>query len=200
MSDTSSVGSAGIDRWNRFDPLRSDPSHQAPPLRSFAARSRSCTVALSWRGVPLPARAFAAWPIRVVLPSVRIGGAHGVLSARPSQACSRNGWPVISDRPGPRACSSNRAPRLVFVGSICRRLVKLESSNWRQIARATGLASGLDSRLRSVSPCVRQATMSAATLEDRSCHGLSLSQGCGHGLVHSDGLDPVRIIQPQGAP
>jgi len=60
---------AGIDRWNQFDPLRSDPSRQAPPLRLFAARSRSCIVALSWRDVPLPSRAFAAWPIRVVLPS-----------------------------------------------------------------------------------------------------------------------------------
>lgn len=63
------VAFAGIDRGNRFGPLRSDPSRQAPPLRLFAARSRSCTVALSWRGVPLPTRAFAAWPIRVVLPS-----------------------------------------------------------------------------------------------------------------------------------
>jgi hypothetical protein len=100
--------------------LRNDPSHQAPPLRSFAARSRSCTVALPWRGVPLPARAFAAWPIRVVLPSARIGGAHGVLW-RPSQVCSRDRWPIISDRPGPRACSSNRAPRFIFVGLIGRR-------------------------------------------------------------------------------
>jgi len=63
------VAWAGIVRWNRFDPLRSDPSRQAPPLRLFAARSRSCIVALSWRDVPLPSRAFAAWPIRVVLPS-----------------------------------------------------------------------------------------------------------------------------------
>lgn len=140
------------------------------------------------RDVPLPARVFAAWPIRVVLPSARVGGAHGV--QRPSQVCSRDGWPVISDRPGPPACSSNRAPRLIFVGSICRGLREQENRNWRQIARATGLASGLHSRLRSVSPGIRQTTMSAATLEDRSCLGLCLSQGCGHGFVQTGRARP----------
>jgi hypothetical protein len=122
--------------------LASDPSHQTPPLRSFTARSRSCTDALPWRGVPLPARAFAAWSIRVVLPSVRIGGAHGV-HWRPSQVCSRDRWPVISDRPGPRACLSNRAPRLIFVGLIGRRLGNMRAIILAANQREVGLASGL---------------------------------------------------------
>jgi hypothetical protein len=31
-----------------------DPSHQAPPLRSFATHHRSCIDAFPWRDVPLP--------------------------------------------------------------------------------------------------------------------------------------------------
>jgi hypothetical protein len=32
----------------------------------------------------------------------------------PSQVCSRNGWPIISGQPGPRACSSNRHAPIDF--------------------------------------------------------------------------------------
>lgn len=169
------VAGAGIDRWNRFDPLRSDPSHQAPPLRSFAARSRSCIAAcicamFRYRLEPSrPGRSECSFPL--------LGSAALMGFWRPSQACSRDGWPGISVRPGPRACSSSHTPRLIFVGSICRRLRNDKSKVWRHIARAIGLASGLRSRLRSVSPRVRQTAMSASTLEDRSCLGLCLLQG-----------------------
>jgi len=57
-----------------------DPTwSEAPSLRS-AARGGSCTDAFLRRGVPLPntARALAAWPIRWVLISQPVGGAHGV--------------------------------------------------------------------------------------------------------------------------
>jgi len=131
-------------------------------------------------------------------PSLCSGRRRSWGSQRPSQACSRDGWPVISDRPGPHACSSGRAPRFIFVGSICRRVKNMRAISWRLVARAVGLASGLDSRLRSVSPSLRRAAMPALMPEDRSCHGLCLSQGCGHGLVQPAGLDPVRIIWLQG--
>jgi hypothetical protein len=42
--------------------LTCDPSYQAPPLRTFAARYRSCALGMLFPGVPLPIRAFAAWP------------------------------------------------------------------------------------------------------------------------------------------
>jgi len=56
-------------------------------------------------------------------PSLLLGSAALMgFNQRPSQVCSRSGCPIISDRPGPRACSSGRAPRFILVGSICRRL------------------------------------------------------------------------------
>jgi hypothetical protein len=55
-----------------------------------------------WRGVPLPSGSSLRGLVGRAGPSLSSsGGAHGV--QHPSQACSRTGWPVISDRPGPRA-------------------------------------------------------------------------------------------------
>jgi hypothetical protein len=42
--------------------LRDDPSHQAPPLRSFAVRRRSCIDACSCAMFRYRHRTFAAWP------------------------------------------------------------------------------------------------------------------------------------------
>jgi hypothetical protein len=75
--------------------LANDPAHQAPPLRSFAARGRSCIVAslgAMFRYRLEPSRPGTAGGPSLCPPC----GAHGV-SNRPSQACSRDGWPVISD-------------------------------------------------------------------------------------------------------
>jgi hypothetical protein len=132
-------------------------------------------------------------------PSLLLGSAALMgFNQRPSQVCSRSGCPIISDQPGPRACSSGRAPRFIFVGSICRRLGNNKGRN-----------CGGTSRVRSdwllgltpvCGPCLQASGshVAASTPEDRSCLGLCLSQGCGHGLVQPAGLDPVRIIQLQG--
>lgn len=82
--------------------LTGDPSHQAPPLGDSLVRVRSCTVAFLWRGVPLPDdRAFAAWLGDGSFPLASPSGAHGVQC--PSQVCSRDGWLLISEPPGPHA-------------------------------------------------------------------------------------------------
>jgi len=160
------------------EPIR---SAQKRPVTSSATASlirRSQPVMhrrMLLRDVPLPARAFAAWPIRVVLPSARIGGAHGVLAPFAG---------LLPRRVTGHFCPAG--PTCLFVqphAPIDFRRVDLpslrehESRDWRQIARAPGLASGLRSRLRSVSPRVRQTAMSASTPEDRSCLGLCLLQG-----------------------
>lgn len=50
--------------------LTSDPSCQAPPLRTSVASAASCTAAFLPRGVPLrDCKAVAAWLRRIVLPS-----------------------------------------------------------------------------------------------------------------------------------
>jgi hypothetical protein len=41
--------------------LANDPSHQAPPLREIRRSQPVMHRRFSWRDVPLPARAFAAW-------------------------------------------------------------------------------------------------------------------------------------------
>jgi hypothetical protein len=59
---------------------RNDPSHQAPPLRSFAARSWSCIAAFSWRDVPLPAASLRGLAERLVLPSGRPAALLGFIA------------------------------------------------------------------------------------------------------------------------
>ena len=104
------------DRCNRFIATRRVRHIKRLRISHSPVRPRSCTVALLWRGVPLPTRTLRglARPSGPSLVSVRqrSWGFH----QRPSQVCSRIGWTIISDRPGPRACSSERAPRLIFVG------------------------------------------------------------------------------------
>jgi hypothetical protein len=58
-----SIVSAGIDRWNRFDRAQKRPVTSSATA-SLICRSQSVMHrrACSHRGVPLPIRAFAAWP------------------------------------------------------------------------------------------------------------------------------------------
>jgi hypothetical protein len=173
--------------------LTGNPSFQASPLRTFTARHRSCALGMLFPGVPLPIRALTTWP--GVGPSLcSPGNAHGV-HHRPSQVCSRNGWMIISDHPGPRACLSQPLAPIDF-----RRVLRFVRS--RSMLLAVGLASGLsfqsgvpiwNSRLRSVSrsDCeIRREIVPAL--------GFASCRVCGHIEVHSDGLDPARIIKPQG--
>jgi hypothetical protein len=98
--------------------LRNDPSHQAPPLRSFAARNRSCavghalTAAFRYRFEPSrPGRSEWSFPL---LGSATLMGF--IVALR--RFAPANGWRLISDPPGPLACSSRRPPRLILVGVI----------------------------------------------------------------------------------
>jgi hypothetical protein len=72
------------------------------------------------------------------------------------------------------------------------------AKNERQIRVRLDWLLGFDSRLRSVSQSRHRAPCPRPSLEDRSCHGLCLLQGYGHTVVQTDGLDPDRIIKPQG--
>ena len=109
--------------------LTSDPSYQAPPLRTFAARHRSCTADCS-----IPVFRYRFGPSRpgpAMSPSLcSPGNALGV-HQRPSQVCSRIGWATISDRPGPRACSSQSLAPIYFRRVL--RFLKVEAgaaSDW----------------------------------------------------------------------
>jgi len=83
---TCSRNELSIGRSCRDRPVKPIRSAQKRPVTSSATASlirRSQPVMhrrMHLRDVPLPARTFAAWPIRVVLPSARVGGAHGVLA------------------------------------------------------------------------------------------------------------------------
>lgn len=104
------------DRCNRFIAMRRVRHIKRLRIAHSPVRYRSCTVVCFSRGVPLPTRTLRglARPSGPSLIPVRqrSWGFH----RRPSQVCSRIGWAIISDRPGPRACSSERASRLIFVG------------------------------------------------------------------------------------
>ena len=166
--------------------LTSDPSYQAPPLRTFAARHRSCTADCS-----IPVFRYRFGPSRpgpAMSPSLCSPGNAPGVHQRPSQACSRIGWATISDRPGPLACLSDRSPRFVFVGysgfldrkRSCRRL------DW---------LLGFDSRLRSVSRSDCEARR-----EIVPALGFASCRVCGHFLTCiRTGSTPFRIIKPQGS-
>ena len=115
------------------------------------ARHGSCADALLSRGVPLPARAFAARPGRPgSFPRRSPGGALGVLRSL-RRFHPAYGWRDISAAPGPPVVRASRAAPIHFrrgdrlpVGR--NRICKGESAG--AIRRST---SGLRSRLRSVS-------------------------------------------------
>jgi hypothetical protein len=156
-----------------------DPSHQAPPLRSFAARSRSCIDAFPWRDVPLPTRAFAAWSNEWSFPLARSTALLGFISAL------RRFAPATGDR----SFLTSRAhvpvrpiapPRFIFVGLIAPLAMEIESQHERRRSRAIGLASGLTPVCGPFPKAPGPARCSPTEPSDRSCLGLCLSQGCGH--------------------
>jgi hypothetical protein len=107
------------------------------PLAADHAPSRCFGAVFRYRLEPSrPGRSKWSFPL---LGSAALLGFH----QRPSQVCSRNRWPIISDRPGPRACSSNRAPRFIFVGLIRRRCGNMRAISLAANQREIGLASGL---------------------------------------------------------
>jgi hypothetical protein len=132
------------------------------------------------RDVPLPVRAFAAWPIRVVLPSVRIGGAPGVSSAPFAGLLPR--------RVAGHFCPAGPTCLLVQPRApIDFRRVELPPLREQESSHSCG-----KSRVRSdwllgltpvCGPCLQASGshVAASTPEDRSCLGLCLLQGCGHG-------------------
>jgi hypothetical protein len=148
------------------------------------------------RDVPLPARAFAAWPDELILPSSRPAALLGFNC--PSQVCSRDRWPIISDWPGPHACSSTFAPRLIFVGLIS----PLAMGNMRANQRATRPAlkwigfwalapvCGPFPKADGKRDARRRALWIVPAL------GFACCRAAGTRVVHSDGLDPIRIIKP----
>lgn len=88
--------------------------------RNSAVRLGSCAVVVSHAAFRYPtSRTFAAWPDDWSFP-LRPAALLGFI---PSQVCSRGGWICISAHPGPRAFSSRRPTRLIFVGLI--RLARL---------------------------------------------------------------------------
>lgn len=107
---TGSVGVTGVFACN-------DPSLQAPPLRSFTIRSRSCTVAsffcavFRYRVEPSrPGQASGPFLLCNLLAWRRSWGSLRC----PSQACSRIGCEIIADHAGPRACSTRPSAPIDF--------------------------------------------------------------------------------------
>jgi hypothetical protein len=181
--------------------LSNDPSLQAPPLRSFAARSRSCAVAYiraAFRYLLEPSRPGPASGPSLCSPS----SAPGVHC--PSQVCSRNGWRIISDQAGPTCLFVQWRVPINF------RRVGFAAANRKMRAELAANRAcdwiGFWALTPACGPCLPalDSTMPAKTPGDRSCPGLFLLQGCGHGSVatvdvHSDGLDTVRIIGLEAA-
>jgi hypothetical protein len=98
-------------RGNRI--ARSTTIRSCKRLRSVSVvRLRVMRRRPSLRGVPLPVRTLAAWPVRLVLPSIARRRSWGSTLRRFIPA---HGWPLISERPDPRAFSSRRPTRLIFV-------------------------------------------------------------------------------------
>jgi hypothetical protein len=94
--------------------LTSDPSYQAPPLRTFAARHRSCTADCS---IPVFRYRFGpSWPGPAqVLPSVRRATLLGFTSTlRRLAPASGERSSLIARAHVP--VGRNRSPRFVFVG------------------------------------------------------------------------------------
>jgi hypothetical protein len=116
------------------------------------------------------------------------GGAPGVHSLRRFDPAG--GWACISASPGPHAVRAHRPPRFIFVGVTGRLLEVRQDLKSGRPGTIWLRLLGFDSRLRSDSVARRAA--------DRSCLGLCLLQGCGHGSVHPRGLDPSADHQPPG--
>jgi hypothetical protein len=95
-------------------------------------------------------RSIAAWPDEWSFP-LSPGGAPGVSSTPFAGLLPHTGGGSFPIKPGPPACSSSRTPRCFFVGLIHRVDRKHESGKCCGESRVIGLASGLRSRLRSVS-------------------------------------------------
>jgi len=139
----------------------------------------SCTVALSWRGVPLPvARADCRGLVGRPGPSL-----EGIARRRswgstvcPSQVCSRRpGGFHVSVEPGPRAVRAASSAPIDFRRGDRSFVRAGPQGSVRQTVRpGTRMRRlpGFNSRLRSES-----ATPCAGTVADRSCLGLFLSQG-----------------------
>lgn len=130
----------GKRRGNRRVFACNDPSLQAPPLRSFTIRSRSCTVAsffcavFRYRVEPSrPGQASGPFLLCNLLAWRRSWGSLRC----PSQACSRIGCEIISDHAGPRACSTRpSAPidfRRVIPSSFDASMQTREPRNLRKI-------------------------------------------------------------------
>jgi hypothetical protein len=113
-----SINACRRDRGNRLLALTGDPSGSEATSLQSAARGGSCTVAFLRRGVPLPthARALAAWPTRVVLPSARSAALVGfVLTRLPfTGLIPPAGGAGVSAVPGPRAVGAAAAAPIDF--------------------------------------------------------------------------------------
>jgi hypothetical protein len=113
----------------------------------------------------------------------------------PSQVCSRHGWTRISAHPGPHAFSFAPSDPIDFRRVDSPRPVWVLDNGQLRIGDDSMLASGLRSRLRSVSQRTARAhARPSHSHRDRSCLGLCLFQVCGHVFVHRRGLDPAPII------
>jgi len=157
----------------------------------------------------------SATPIRLPRPS------HASRSL-PSAHCSPGGTPGIlpfagllpraggldiSAEPGPRAVCAARPPRLIFVGVIDRRVETLsKGGRSRTFLNYAASASGLHSRLRSVSPTPLPGNdpalsfascrvvdalpriRSGSTPIGSSASGNPLPRSCGRGLLSAHGF------------
>jgi len=131
-------------------------------------------------GLPRPGHASRSLPSAHCSP----GGAPGISPF--ADLLPPTGGLDITAEPGPHAVCVARPSRLIFVGTIDRR-VEIRSRGGRPRTflvtrrQLLGFAPVCDPYLRH-------------RAGERSCHGFCLLQGYGRAAAHSIGLDPDRII------
>jgi len=112
---------------------------------AFSARpSRVMRQRISWRGVPLPVRAYSRGLVGRSGPSLDSpNGAHGVQPF--AGLLPQAGWFDISAQPGPRVVRASRPPRFIFVGVTAR--LSEQIIERRSAKDEDASTSGLRSRL-----------------------------------------------------
>jgi hypothetical protein len=172
--------------------LTSDPPYQASPLRTFAARHRSCTADCS-----IPVFRYRFEPSRPgpveVLPSCRRATLLGFTSAlrRLAPASGERSFLIARAHLPVRPTHS---PRLIFVGLIRPRIRQCVSG--RMSRESADDRIGFWASTPVCGPCLAAIVSSP---RDRSCLGLCLLQGCGHFLTCiRAGSTPPGSSNPKG--
>jgi len=150
------------------------------------------------RDVPLPARAFAAWPIRVVLPSARVGGAHGVRSALRRLAPATGGRSFLIGRAHLPVRPTAR-PDLFSSGRPAAHLREHESRHFDGKSHVrTDWLLGFTPVCGPYLPASGEPRCPRGCLKIVPALGFASRRAAGTTFVQPAGHDPVRIIRPQG--